>query len=146
MKILFKTIYRMRTIPCGRFAPLYPLVYAIFRVTGEFTAQSSRPDLCAICCRNRNLCCGRGGIKAWDRRAYGVLCRMGCWNQWLTEEESLRLQSRIYARAYYFYDGWTQYFAAYSLGRLYRQAKGDTIIGSIFLVHLKVRRFRRADV
>ncbi|TRX77687.1 DUF1266 domain-containing protein [Salmonella enterica subsp. enterica] len=27
----------------------------------------------------------------------------------------------------YFYDGWTQYFAAYSLGRLYWQAKGDIL-------------------
>ncbi|SUH38787.1 putative cytoplasmic protein [Salmonella enterica subsp. enterica] len=27
---------------------------------------------------------------------------MGVLNQWLTEEESLWLQSRIYARAYYF--------------------------------------------
>lgn len=65
----------------------------------------------------------------------GFLCRMGVLNQWLTEEESLWLQSRIYARAYYFYDGWTQYFAAYSLGRLYWQAKGDTI--QAYFAHLK---------
>ncbi|MBK0368082.1 DUF1266 domain-containing protein, partial [Salmonella enterica] len=65
----------------------------------------------------------------------GFLCRMGVLNQWLTEEESLWLQSRIYARAHYFYDGWTQYFAAYSLGRLYWQAEGDAM--QAYFAHLK---------
>ncbi|ELD3164986.1 DUF1266 domain-containing protein [Salmonella enterica] len=81
------------------------------------------------------VCCGEGGIRSWDYVRMGFLCRMGVLNEWLTEEESLWLQSRIYARAYYFYDGWTQYFAAYSLGRLYWQAKGDTI--QAYFAHLK---------
>lgn len=34
-----------------------------------------------------------------------------------------------------FYDGWTQYFAAYSLGRLYWQAEGDAM--QAYFAHLK---------
>lgn len=49
----------------------------------------------------------------------------GVLNKWLTEEESLWLQSRVYVRAHHFYNGWMQYFAAYSLGRLYWQADDE---------------------
>lgn len=73
------------------------------------------------------MCCGRGGIKAWDYVRMGFLCRMGVLNKWLTEEESLWLQSRIYERAHYFYHGWIEYFAGYSLGRLYWQADGNAM-------------------
>ncbi|EDS7118985.1 DUF1266 domain-containing protein [Salmonella enterica subsp. enterica] len=73
------------------------------------------------------MCCGRGGIKAWDYVRMGFLCRMGVLNKWLTEEESLWLQSRVYERALYFYRDWVQYFSAYSLGRLYWQAGGDNL-------------------
>ncbi len=116
--------------------PLYPLVYAISASMARIYRAVWRagPDLCAICCRNRTML-RRGGIKARDYVRMGFLCRMGVLNQWLTEEESLWLQSRIYARAYYFYDGWTQYFAAYSLGRLYWQAEGDAM--QAYFAHLK---------
>ncbi|WP_411904858.1 DUF1266 domain-containing protein, partial [Salmonella enterica] len=94
------------------------------RFTAEFGQQ------CQIYARfvaETALCRWRGGIKAWDYVRMGFLCRMGVLNQWLTDEASLWLQSRIYALAYYFYDCWTQDFPAYSLCRLYWQAKGDTI-------------------
>ncbi|SMZ46317.1 FIG00637867: hypothetical protein [Escherichia coli] len=43
-------------------------------------------------------------------------------NKWLTEEESLWLQSRVYVRAHHYYHSWMHYFSAYSLGRLYWQS------------------------
>lgn len=45
------------------------------------------------------MCCGEGGIKAWDYVRMGFLSRVGVLNNWLTEEESLWLQSRVYVRA-----------------------------------------------
>ncbi|WP_330984484.1 MULTISPECIES: DUF1266 domain-containing protein [Enterobacterales] len=69
--------------------------------------------------------CGEAGIKAWDYVRMGFLCRIGVLNKWLTEEESLWLQSRLYVRAIHFYHSWMHYFAAYSLGRLYWQCPGD---------------------
>lgn len=42
------------------------------------------------------MCCGEGGIKAWDYVRMGFLSRVGVLNNWLTEEESLWLQSRVY--------------------------------------------------
>lgn len=44
-------------------------------------------------------CCGEGGIKAWDYVRMGFLSRMGVLNNWLSEEESLWIQSRIHLRA-----------------------------------------------
>lgn len=44
------------------------------------------------------MCCGEGGIKAWDYVRMGFLSRVGVLNNWLTEEESLWLQSRVYVR------------------------------------------------
>ncbi|MDI4702776.1 DUF1266 domain-containing protein, partial [Salmonella enterica subsp. enterica serovar Cerro] len=41
----------------------------------------------------------------------GFLCRMGVLNEWLTEEESLWLQSRIQLRALSYYSGWLPYFS-----------------------------------
>lgn len=43
------------------------------------------------------MCCGEGGIKAWDYVRMGFLSRVGVLNKWLTEEESLWLQSRVYS-------------------------------------------------
>ena len=45
------------------------------------------------------MCCGEGGIKAWDYVRMGFLSRVGVLNKWLTEDESLWLQSRVYIRA-----------------------------------------------
>lgn len=45
------------------------------------------------------MCCGEGGIKAWDYVRMGFLSRVGVLNNWLTEEESLWLQSCVYVRA-----------------------------------------------
>ncbi|ENA9695781.1 DUF1266 domain-containing protein [Salmonella enterica subsp. enterica] len=74
------------------------------------------------------MCCGESGIRSWDYVRMGFLCRMGVLNQWLTEEESLWLQSRIQVRALSHYSGWLQYFAAYSVGRLYWQSPdGDNL-------------------
>ena len=42
--------------------------------------------------------------------------------KWLTEDESLWLQSRVYVRAHHYYHSWMHYFSAYSLGRLYWQS------------------------
>ena len=68
------------------------------------------------------MCCGEAGIKAWDYVRMGFLSRVGVLNNWLTEEEGLWLQSRVYVRARHFYNNWAHYFAAYSLGRLYWQS------------------------
>ncbi|EMX2743779.1 DUF1266 domain-containing protein [Escherichia coli] len=68
------------------------------------------------------MCCGEGGIKAWDYVRMGFLSRVGVLNNWLTEEESLWLQSRVYVRAHHYYHSWMHYFSAYSLGRLYWQS------------------------
>jgi len=65
------------------------------------------------------VCCGEGGIRAWDYVRMGFLCRVGVLNKWLTEEESLWIQSRLQIRALHYYSSWMQYFSAYSLGRLY---------------------------
>ncbi|EAA1885477.1 DUF1266 domain-containing protein [Salmonella enterica subsp. enterica serovar Fluntern] len=121
---LIQTIYRMTDD--GHAADLAPFYTRWFTLSPrqwrEFTVQlSEQGQIYARFVAETALCCGRGGIKAWD------YVRMGVLNQWLTEEESLWLQSRIYARAYYFYDGWIQYFAAYSLGRLYWQTEGGDI-------------------
>ena len=40
------------------------------------------------------MCCGEGGIKAWDYVRMGFLSRVGVLNKWLTEDESLWLQSQ----------------------------------------------------
>ncbi|EON8054896.1 DUF1266 domain-containing protein, partial [Escherichia coli] len=68
------------------------------------------------------MCCGEGGIKAWDYVRMGFLSRVGVLNKWLTEDESLWLQSRVYERAHHYYHSWMHYFSAYSLGRLYWQS------------------------
>ncbi|HFR5737104.1 TPA: DUF1266 domain-containing protein [Escherichia coli] len=68
------------------------------------------------------MCCGEGGIKAWDYVRMGFLSRVGVLNKWLTEDESLWLQSRVYVRAHHYYHSWMHYFSAYSLGRLYWQS------------------------
>lgn len=62
------------------------------------------------------MCCGEGGIKAWDYVRMGFLSRVGVLNNWLTEDESLWLQSRVYVRAHHYYHSWMHYFSAYSLG------------------------------
>ncbi len=60
------------------------------------------------------VCCGEGGIRSWDYVRMGFLCRMGVLNEWLTEEESLWLQSRIQLRALsYYLEAGLQYFSAY---------------------------------
>ncbi|WP_231828192.1 DUF1266 domain-containing protein [Pseudocitrobacter corydidari] len=71
------------------------------------------------------MCCGGGGIRAWDYVRMGFLCRIGVLNQWLTEEESLWLQSRLHIRALHNYSGWLQYFNAYYIGRLYWQLRNS---------------------
>lgn len=108
-------------------APLYTRWFTLSpRQWREFTEQlSEQGQIYARFVAETAVCCGRGGIKAWDYVRMGFLCRMGVLNKWLTEEESLWLQSRVYERAHYFYNGWMQYFAAYSLGRLYWQADDE---------------------
>lgn len=74
------------------------------------------------------MSCGQGGIRAWDYVRMGFLCRMGVLNEWLTEEESLWLQSRIQVRVLHYYSSWLQYFSAYYTGRLYWQLhNGDNL-------------------
>lgn len=102
---LIQTIYRMTDD--GHAADLAPFYIRWFTLSPrqwrEFTAQfGEQGQIYARFVAETALCCGRGGIKAWDYVRMGFLCRMGVLNQWLTEEESLWLQSRIYARAYYF--------------------------------------------
>ncbi|MFP1483129.1 DUF1266 domain-containing protein [Escherichia coli] len=80
-----------------------------------------RVDLYPIRCPNRYVL-WRRGIKAWDYVRMGFLSRVGVLNNWLTEEESLWLQSRVYVRAHHYYHSWMHYFSAYSLGRLYWQS------------------------
>lgn len=70
-------------------------------------------------------CCGEGGIKAWDYVRMGFLSRMGVLNNWLSEEESLWIQSRIHLRALRYYINWRQYFAGYTFGRQYWQSPED---------------------
>ncbi len=70
-------------------------------------------------------CCGEGGIKAWDYVRMGFLSRMGVLNNWLSEEESLWIQSRIHLRALRYYRNWRQYFAGYTFGRQYWQSPED---------------------
>ncbi|SUG98804.1 protein ybeU [Salmonella enterica subsp. enterica] len=64
-----------------------------------------------------------GIMCGWDfSAAWAVL------NEWLTEEESLWLQSRIQLRALSYYSGWLPYFSAYYTGRLYWQLRnGDNL-------------------
>lgn len=127
---LIQTIYQMTDGGhATNLAPLYTRWFTLSpRQWREFTAQlSDQGQIYARFVAETAACCGRGGIKAWDYVRMGFLCRMGVLNQWLTEGESLWLQSRVYERAHYFYHGWMQYFAAYSLGRLYWQAEDDDI-------------------
>ncbi|EDU6199970.1 DUF1266 domain-containing protein [Salmonella enterica subsp. salamae] len=125
---LIQTIYRMTDDGhATHLAPLYTRWFTLSpRQWREFTEQlSEQGQIYARFVAETAVCCGRGGIKAWDYVRMGFLCRMGVLNKWLTEEESLWLQSRVYERAHYFYNGWMQYFAAYSLGRLYWQADDE---------------------
>lgn len=55
----------------------------------------------------------------------GFLSRMGVLNNWLSEEESLWIQSRIHLRALRYYSNWRQYFAGYTFGRQYWQSPED---------------------
>lgn len=64
------------------------------------------------------------GIKARDYVGW-VLSRMGVLNNWLSEEESLWIQSRIHLRALRYYSNWRQYFAGYTFGRQYWQSPED---------------------
>lgn len=50
---------------------------------------------------------------------------MGVLNNWLSEEESLWIQSRIHLRALRYYRNWRQYFAGYTFGRQYWQSPED---------------------
>lgn len=63
--------------------------------------------------------CGFGGIQAWDLSRMGYLCRIGVLNSWLTEQESLWLQSRIANRARHYYESWQQYTNGFLTGRTY---------------------------
>ncbi|WET39521.1 DUF1266 domain-containing protein [Citrobacter enshiensis] len=122
---LIQTIYRMTDD--GHAEGLAGLYSAWFHLTPRewresMTKMGDRGHIYARFVAETAMCCGEAGIKAWDYVRMGFLCRMGVLNKWLTEEESLWLQSRIYARAGHFYNGWMQYFAAYSLGRLYWQS------------------------
>ncbi|MGU0015938.1 DUF1266 domain-containing protein [Escherichia coli] len=81
---------------------------------------SERVDLYPIRCPNRYVL-WRRGIKSLDYVRMGFLSRVGVLNNWLTEEESLWLQSRVYVRAHHYYHSWMHYFSAYSLG-LYWQS------------------------
>ncbi len=67
------------------------------------------------------MCCGEGESKPGIMCGW-VLSRVGVLNKWLTEDESLWLQSRVYIRAHHYYHSWMHYFSAYSLGRLYWQS------------------------
>ncbi|MGL5699107.1 MAG: DUF1266 domain-containing protein [Kluyvera sp.] len=121
---LIQTIYQMTDD--GHATGLESLYSAWFRLTPSewrtsIATISERGQIYAQFVAETAVCCGEAGIKAWDYVRVGFLCRMGVLNQWLTEEESLWLQSRVYIRAHYFYNDWMQYFAAYSLGRLYWQ-------------------------
>lgn len=86
-------------------APLYPLSHAIspsmariyravWRKQGQIYARDLLPK--------PHYAGGRAeALKALTMCVWGFMPD-GVLNQWLTEEESLWLQSRIYARAYYF--------------------------------------------
>lgn len=41
------------------------------------------------------MCCGEGGIKAWDYVRMGFLSRVGVLNKWLTEEEFMAAIARL---------------------------------------------------
>ena len=125
---LINTIYRMTDD--GHASPLASLYNHWFMFTPaqwrQYIAQlNEQQRIYAQFVAETATCCGRSGIKAWDYVRMGFLCRMGVLNNWLTEEESLWLQSRVYARALYFYRDWIHYFTAYSLGRLYWQADAE---------------------
>ncbi|EHM3443983.1 DUF1266 domain-containing protein [Salmonella enterica subsp. enterica] len=128
---LFQTIYRM--IDNGHATQLDWLYRRWFRFSPSewqnfVETQSESGRFYAQFVADTAACCGEGGIRAWDYVRMGFLCRTGVLNQWLTEEESLWLQSRIQVRALHFYRSWGQYFAAYSIGRLYWQApSGDNL-------------------
>lgn len=42
------------------------------------------------------MCCGEGGIKAWDYVRMGFLSRVGVLNKWLTEDEFMAAIARLY--------------------------------------------------
>lgn len=126
---LIQTIYRMTDD--GHATHLAGFYYRWFRFSPqewqEFICEEldDRSRIYAQFAAETAMCCGEGGIRAWDYVRMGFLCRVGVLNKWLTEEESLWLQSRVHLRAQHFYSDWVQYYAAYSLGRLYWQAPED---------------------
>lgn len=131
---LIQTIYRMTDD--GHATELAGLYSAWFHLTPSewrkaIATSGERGQIYGDFVAETAMCCGEAGIKAWDYVRMGFLCRMGVLNKWLTEEESLWLQSRIYARAGHFYNGWMQYFAAYSLGRLFWQSSDCESISSL---------------
>lgn len=137
---LIQTIYQMTDHGhAANLAALYTNWFTLSpREWREMAARQSEPGQVYMkFVAETAMCCGSGGIKAWDYVRMGFLCRMGVLNKWLTEEESLWLQSRVYERAHYFYHGWMQYFAAYSLGRLYWQADDNDDISQ----HLSLLRY-----
>ncbi len=56
----------------------------------------------------------------------GFLSLVGVLNKWLTEEESLWLQSRVYVRAHHYYHSWMHFFRLFvrtSLLAIFSSAK-----------------------
>lgn len=122
---LLKTIYQMTDD--GHASNLAEMYLAWFRLSPQkwrelTSTMNEQGQVYARFVAETALCCGEAGIKAWDYVRMGFLSRIGVLNKWLTEDESLWIQSRVYARAHFYYDSWIQYFAAYSLGRLYWQS------------------------
>lgn len=77
---LIQTIYRMTDD--GHAADLAPFYIRWFTLSPrqwrEFTAQfGEQGQIYARFVAETALCCGRGGIKAWDYVRMGFLCRMG---------------------------------------------------------------------
>lgn len=67
----------------------------------------------------------REELKPGIMSGWVFLSRMGVLNNWLSEEESLWIQSRIHLRALRYYRNWRQYFAGYTFGRQYWQSPED---------------------
>ena len=104
---LLRTIHRM--IDNGHAARLAGFYHCWFRYSPcewrDYLAElNEQGQAYAQFVASTAECCGEGGIKAWDYVRMGFLSRMGVLNNWLSEEESLWIQSRIHLRALRYYD------------------------------------------
>jgi hypothetical protein len=70
--------------------------------------------------------CGPGGVLSWDYGRMGFLLRCAVRNQWINQDESNWLHSRLAVRAQYHYGSWMAYFNGFLAGRAFWSCENNS--------------------